>query len=138
MRYIEASRFARYYFHTIIRNGRRETNELNITQVYTLLYRLGITAEHTAFFHTAYAVYLAAQQPERLCLVTKNLYPEVARYFSTTWRCVERSIRLAAELAWQTNPGLLEALAHHPSRKRLTASKFLAILAAQFFIGQAD
>ena len=43
--------------------------------VYDLLYRLGITANYTGFFHSAYAVCLVLEQPERLLLVTKWLYP---------------------------------------------------------------
>ena len=50
----------------------------DITDIYDLLYRLGARGNYTGFFQTAYAVYLAVQQPERLLLVTKWLYPAVA------------------------------------------------------------
>ena len=49
------------------------------TKVYDLLYRLGATANYTGFFHMAYAVWLCVEQPDRLLLVTKWLYPEVAK-----------------------------------------------------------
>lgn len=97
-----------------------------------MLYRFGITAENAPFFYTAYAVYLSVQQPERLLLVTKWLYPEVAKHYSTTWHGVERGIRLAIDIAWRTDPQLLEKLAQHPLERKPTASKFLAIMTTYF------
>lgn len=65
------------------------------SNIYDLLYRLGVTANYTGFFHTACAVSLCAKQPDRLLLVTKRLYPEVARQYRTNWKAVERNIRTA-------------------------------------------
>ena len=53
-----------------------------MTAIYELLYRLGVTANYTGFFHTACAVSLCMEQPERLVLVTKWLYPAVAEQLS--------------------------------------------------------
>ena len=64
-----------------------------MTDVYDLLYQLGVTANYTGFFHTAYAVSLCVEQPDRLVLVTKWLYPEVAKQYKTNWKAVERNIR---------------------------------------------
>ena len=107
-------------------------NSTNISEIYDLLYQLGLTASTTGFFHTAYAVYLARQQPERLLLVSRWLYPAVARHYATTWMRVERSIRTAADVAWSTNAGLLENLAHHALYQSPKASKFISILALHF------
>ena len=46
-------------------------------EIYELLYRLGVTANYTGFFYTAYAVQLCAEHPDRLMLVTKWVYPDV-------------------------------------------------------------
>ena len=107
-------------------------NSTNISEIYDLLYQLGLTAECNCFFHTAYAVYLAIQQPERLLLVSKWLYPAVARHYATTWMRVERSIRTAADVAWSTNAGLLEKLARQSLYQAPKASKFISILALHF------
>ena len=104
----------------------------NISEVYTLLYQLGLTANYVGFFHISYAVYLASQQPKRLRLVTKWLYPEVAKHYATTWTCVERNIRTAVDVVWNCNPELLEALARHPLYRKPGASKFLSILVLYF------
>lgn len=109
----------------------------DISEIYTLLYQLGLTANCTGFFHTSYAVYLAIQQPDRLLLVTKWLYPEVAKHYATGWKCVERNIRTAVRIAWKTNPELLVALARHPLAGTPSASKFIAILSSQFFTDSA-
>ena len=84
-------------------------NTPDISEIYTLLYQLGLTANYTGFFHTSYAVYLATRQPNRLLLATKWLYPEVAKHYATTWKCVERNIRTAVHVVWNTNPELLKA-----------------------------
>ena len=102
----------------------------SMVQVYDLLYRLGITSRYTGFFYTSFAVYLAAQEPECLLLVTKLLYPEVARRYNTNWRCVERNIRTVSELAWRENRASLEDMARRPLPRRPSATEFLAILVA--------
>ena len=109
----------------------------NISEIYALLYRLGLTATCTGFFHTAYAVYLAVQKPECLLLVTKWLYPEVAKQYSTTWMCVERNIRTAVNIVWNTNLGLLEKIAGQPLPQKPKASKFISILAMHFTMNKA-
>jgi len=105
---------------------------VDIVSIHNLLYRLGVTTNYTGFFHTSYSVYLAVHQRERLLLVTKWLYPEVAAHYKTTWRCVERNIRTVAEIAWQRNRPLLEKLAQRSLPCRPTVSAFLAILSASF------
>lgn len=105
-------------------------SDVNTTAIYELLYRLGITAAHRGFFPTAYAVYLACQQPERLMLVTKWLYPEVAQHYETGCGAVEQNIRAAAGKAWESSRPLLERLARTDLPQRPSAAQFLAILVA--------
>ena len=94
------------------------------------MYRLGITAKYRGFFYVAYAVELAVKQPDRLLMVTKWLYPEVARKYDTNWCCVERNIRTVAILAWENNRDYLEKLAQVPLTKKPTPSEFIGILVA--------
>ena len=46
---------------------------------YHLLHRLGATANYTGFSYLVRALQLCAEKPERLLLVTKWLYPDVAK-----------------------------------------------------------
>ena len=110
----------------------RHEEKPEIVEIYDLLRQLGITGNYLGFFQTAYAVYLAARQPERLVLVTKWLYPEVAKHYDTTWNCVERNIRSVAALAWNGHREYLERLAQQPLPNRPTSSSFIAILTMYF------
>ena len=78
-----------------------------LTEIYDLLYRLGITANYTGFFHMGYAVKLCCERPERLLMVTKWVYPEVAKHYQTNGRAVERNIRTVGKVLWEQNrPGV--------------------------------
>ena len=73
---------------------------------------------------------LAEESPEYLHLVTKLLYPTVAKQYKTTWQAVERNIRSAAERAWSGGADKFEELTGQRLGKKPTASQFIAILAA--------
>mgnify|MGYP001066148315 CR=1 FL=1 len=104
--------------------------ENTYSKIYGLLYQLGVTANYTGFFHTAYAVMLCMEQPDRLLLVTKWLYPEVAKQYKTSWKAVERNIRTVNDIVWRENRPLLEELAHRRLEQKPRISQLLSILAA--------
>lgn len=105
------------------------------SKVYDLLYHLGVTANYTGFFHTAYAVSLCAEQPDRLLLVTKWLYPEVAKQYGTNWKAVERNIRTVGCIIWRENRPRLERLARRPLAQKPRSAQMLAILASSVDTG---
>lgn len=84
---------------------------VDIFQIYRLLTRLGVTANYAGFQQAAYAVYLCVQDPDKLALVTKWLYPEVSKHYHTTPGAVERNLRGVVKQAWEQNPCLLRKLA---------------------------
>lgn len=98
----------------------------------SLLYPLGVTPQYTGYYFTVCAVELAAADPSHLVLVTKDLYPSVAARFSSTSSRVERNLRHMADVAWRTNPQLLEVMAGHALPHRPCASLFIAILTNQY------
>lgn len=106
---------------------------MNISEIYKTLYRLGITENYTGFHYTAYAVYISVQNPQYLLLVTKWLYPDVAKHYRTTWKCVERDIRTVVNVAWKTNPELLGEMAQRFLSRKPKPSQFLAILSSYFY-----
>lgn len=97
-------------------------------RIYALLHQLGVTANYTGFYHTAYALKLCTEQSSNLLLVTKCLYPEVAKEYGTNWRAVERNIRTVCNIIWRENRPLLEQLAYRPLAKKPSAAQLLAIL----------
>ena len=94
-----------------------------------LLRNLGVTANYAGFFQTAYAVSLAASDPDRLQFVTKLLYPDVAVKYKTSIDSVEKNIRKVCDLVWEREPLLLSLMAGHELKKKPGNSGFLAILA---------
>lgn len=103
---------------------------VEISAVHDLLYRLGVTENYIGFFHTSYAVLLCIEHPERLSLVTKWLYPEVAKQYRTNWTAVERNIRTVGGIIWKNNRPLLEQLARVRLKQKPRNAQLLSILAA--------
>lgn len=97
-------------------------------KIHRLLNRLGITANYTGFFYIACAVEQCLANREKLLMVTKDLYPDIARRYKTNWKSVERNIRTAVGIAWRHNRLLLEELAQRPLARRPSPSELLAIL----------
>ena len=102
--------------------------EMVLTEIYDLLYRLGITANYTGFFHMGYAVKLCCERPERLLMVTKWVYPEVAKHYQTNGRAVERNIRTVGKVLWEQNRPALEQLAGRPLSDKPGNAQLLAML----------
>ena len=95
-----------------------------------ILCRLGITANYAGFHYTAYAVMLAVEDPGKLQLATKWLYPEVAKYYGTTPAAVERSIRRATNTVLTYSfPRFTVIIGQIPTVRPRTA-QFLSLLAA--------
>ena len=104
--------------------------EITISEINELLYRLGVTANYTGFFHTSYAIKLCVERQDRLVQVTKMVYPEVAKEYNTNWKAVERNIRTACQRAWRVNRKHLSDLAGYPLYAPPAASDFISIIAA--------
>ena len=100
-------------------------------RAYRLLYRLGLCEAKKCFATTADAVCICAANPARLEFVTKDLYLDLAKRHGTSWHVVERHLRTACAVAWETAPDLLSVLAGHPLQRRPTPSQFVAILSRQ-------
>ena len=76
------------------------------------------------------ALQLCAEEPERLLLVTKWLYPDVAKQYGTNWKAVERDIRTVGRVIWNSNRPLLETLARRELSQKPCTAQLLAILHA--------
>ncbi len=96
--------------------------------VYDVLSRLGATSNYAGFVYTFYAICLAMENPQRLRLVTKWLYPDVAKACGTNWKTVEHGIRLTIARVWGSAPDFLLDTLHIHTKP--SPAKFLAILAA--------
>lgn len=98
--------------------------------IYELLQRLGISGRYRGFRYLAYAVFLTLQSKDHDLLLTKELYPGVAKHYKTTWRCVERNIRTVVKVCWERgNRSLLNELARFPQEQPPCTGQFIEILA---------
>ena len=109
----------------------------HIFEVYALLMRFGVGRKYRGFEQCAHAVYLSAETPERMTLVTKWLYPDVAKQFGVSWHVVEHNLRTVTRIAWEDNRPLLEQLAGEEIPKIPSSSKFVRIL-AYYFLRSGD
>ena len=64
------------------------------------LLRLGFQAQQIGYRYLRESVWVVCSNPEMITSVTKLLYPEIAKRFSTTDKQVERAIRNSIETAW--------------------------------------
>ena len=101
-----------------------------------LLSQLGASANYNGYCQAAYAVALAVENPQRLQLVTKRIYPQVAAYYHTTPRAVERNLRTLISIIWEKNSRSLSKLAEHNLLEKPSSSQFLAILSHVFPSGE--
>ena len=97
-------------------------------KIYDLLYCLGLTANYRGYFYVSSAIELCVEKEERLLLVTKWQYPEVAKRYGTNWEAVERSIRTANDIIWRQNRSLLEEIAGRALERQPCGAQMLAIL----------
>ena len=74
----------------------------------SLFLTMGIPAHIKGYQFLRQAVKMVLEDPDRINRITKELYPDLARYFSTSASKVERAIRHAIEVAW--NRGRVETL----------------------------
>ena len=69
-------------------------------KIASLFLTVGIPAHIKGYQFLREAVKMVMDQPELINRITKELYPGIARKFSTTASKVERAIRHAIEVAW--------------------------------------
>lgn len=98
------------------------------TRIITLLRELGITPNYKGFHQLAMALQLCMEKPERLTLVTKLLYPDVAEKCHTKWTSVERNMRTMIDMIWAENRPWLDTISHRKLQKKPCIGQMLSIL----------
>lgn len=82
------------------RCGKTADNSAGIFEkISELLDTLGIPANLLGYEYLRYAVFAAVQDRECLRGITKRLYPDIAKHYSTTAPRVERAIRHAIDVS---------------------------------------
>jgi len=103
------------------------------TMVTSIIHEIGVPAHIKGYQYLREAIKIAVNDMEVINAITKVLYPQVAKTFSTTPSRVERAIRHAIEVAWDR--GDLEVLQSFfgytvsNSKGKPTNSEFIALIA---------
>ena len=80
---------------------RQNRGDAGLESVVTeIIHEIGVPAHIKGYQYLREAIILTIKDMDMINAVTKALYPEVARKFSTTPSRVERAIRHAIEVAW--------------------------------------
>jgi len=102
-------------------------------QVTAIIHEVGVPAHIKGYQYLREAIIIAVNDMDVINAVTKVLYPEVAKRFSTTPSRVERAVRHAIEVAWDR--GDLETLQKYfgytvsNTKGKPTNSEFVAMIA---------
>ena len=112
-------------------NRRQEVNvEAMVTSI---IHEIGVPAHIKGYQYLREAILIAVNDMDVINAITKVLYPQVAKTFSTTPSRVERAIRHAIEVAWDR--GDLETLQRFfgytvsNTKGKPTNSEFIALIA---------
>lgn len=99
---------------------------------------VGIPAHIKGYQFLREAIKLAVEKPDIINSITKQLYPSIARSYSTTPSKVERAIRHAIEVAW--NKGRIENINNlfgvkvYTANDKPTNGEFIALVADKMLI----
>ena len=103
------------------------------TMVTSIIHEIGVPAHIKGYQYLREAIMIAVEDMDVINAITKVLYPQVAKTFSTTPSRVERAIRHAIEVAWDR--GDLETLQRFfgytvsNTKGKPTNSEFIALIA---------
>ena len=105
-----------------------QAQDNGVLSICDLLLFLGLTDKYVGFYYTADAVRLVMERPERIFLITKNVYMETAETYGTTWNAVERGIRCTITKLWEADPEYFQKKLKLPLYEKPTPAKFIAVL----------
>ena len=106
-------------------------NDLQIC-ITKILHELGIPSHIKGYQYIREGITLLYQNPDMVGAITKELYPEIGKKFSTTVSRVERAIRHAIEVSWNRgNWELMEEIFGHSvdiDKAKPTNSEFIVTI----------
>ena len=104
--------------------------QLSVTKI---LHELGVPSHIKGYQYIREGIMLIYDRPEFIGGITKELYPDIARTYTTTVSRVERAIRHAIEVSWNRgNWDLMEDLFGHSvdiDKAKPTNSEFIVTIA---------
>lgn len=130
-----------------IRFVKSPTTERTITdkaieeRITNIFITVGIPAHIKGYQFLREAIKMAVDNPEVINSITKQLYPSVAKRFSTSASKVERAIRHAIEVAWNRgkieNVNSLFGVKVYNHNEKPTNGEFIALVADKMLLERA-
>ena len=90
----------------------RKNRDLDIVELKNNLLELGVTPKYMGYYYFVEAYQIAIDNPWSLTLITKLIYPAVAKRYRTTTAAVEIELRRVRDMMWRSNPDLVSQLCH--------------------------
>jgi len=115
------------------KNETQPTNKNYHLLITSMLHEIGVPAHIKGYTYMRDAIKLIIDEPEMLGGITKELYPTIAKKYSTTPSRVERAIRHAIEVAWARGRvetiDLIFGYTIDQNKGKPTNSEFIAMIA---------
>lgn len=94
--------------------------------IFSLVRRLGINATYIGYYYLSFALHMVVEDENRLLLISKTVYLDIAAHFHTTPNCVERNLRTVISNCWNRgNRRLLNEIAGCELKKKPTNAEFI-------------
>ncbi len=110
----------------------KNNNDLEV-QVTNIIHEIGVPAHIKGYQYLRSSIIMSVEDMDILNSITKQLYPSIAKIYSTTPSRVERAIRHAIEVAWSRGKmdTINELFGYTVSagRGKPTNSEFIALIA---------
>ncbi|MGN1142806.1 MAG: sporulation initiation factor Spo0A C-terminal domain-containing protein [Oliverpabstia sp.] len=98
-------------------------------KIYGIIRKLGVTSKYKGYFFVADAIELAMNSQGKPILITKDIYPYLARKYKTTPMNIEHNIRTVINVCWETNKAGMDEIAGYPLTSKPTNSEFIDMIA---------
>ena len=98
-------------------------------KIYGIIRKLGVTSKYKGYFFVADAIELAMNSQGKPILITKDIYPYLARKYKTTPMNIEHNIRTVINVCWETNKARMDEIAGYPLTYKPTNSEFIDMIA---------
>lgn len=87
--------------------------------------KIGIKPNLKGYSYLKYAIPYIIKNKYSIDVITKELYPEIARVFKTEPKSVERNIRNCIEISWETSSEKYKDIFGYEFKKRPTNKEFI-------------
>lgn len=98
-------------------------------KIYGIIRKLGVTSKYKGYLFVADAIHLVMDFQDKPIMITKDIYPSLAKKYKTTPMNIEHNIRTVINVCWETNRKGMDEIAGYPLPCKPTNSEFIDMVA---------